>query len=231
MNIARSPLAAPLLLLALGCGCGIGDAIEEAFDTPSTDGPFEIEVQAAEGVDPSQVRAGLFDVRDAGEATGADGTPSPIEANIDVLVSVEGKAKLINQPSDVDRVSFRPVALVEPTADGLLVIDLPESVDDDAGYALVVWVDADGDGALTLSSIEGGSEFARSPSRQFSDRTMALHSIWPVAPEERDDADGQYHAAAAHREDTADGEQVYSDNWIADRELTGWTAALTEPSM
>ena len=231
MNTARSLLAAPLLLLALGSGCGIGDALDEAFDSPSTDGPFEIEARVAAGVDPSQVRAGLFDVRDTSEATAVDGTRAAVEANIDILVSVEGKAKLINQPASVETVVFRPVELIEPSADGLLVVDLPETADEDAGYALVVWVDADGDGALTLSSVEGNSEFARSPSREFSERTMALHSIWPVAPEQRDDADGLYHAAAGHREDTPDGEQVYSDNWIADRELTGWTVTLSEPTM
>ncbi len=231
MNTAHSLLPAPLLLLALGPGCGIRDAIDEAFDTPSTDGPFEIETRVADGVDPSQVRAGLFDVRDAGEATAVDGTRGAVEANIDILVSVEGKAKLINQPTSVDTVVFRPVALIEPTADGRLVVDLPETAEEDAGYALVVWVDADGDRALTLSTVEGNSEFARAPSREFSNRTMALYSIWPVDPEQRDDADGLYHAAAGHREDTADGEQVYSDNWIADRELTAWTVSVSASSM
>lgn len=229
MNIARSLLTPPLLFLAVGCG--IGDAIEETFESPSTDGPFEIDVRAADEVDATLVRAGLFDIRDTGEATAPDGTPGAVEADIDILVSVEGKAKLINAPSSVDTVRFRPVELLVPTTDGELVVDLPDTAEEDAGYVLVVWVDEDGDGALTLSSIDGNSEFARAPSRVFSDRTMALHSIWPVSPDERDDADGLYHAAAATREDTDDGEQVYRDNWIADHELAGWTVSLRASAM
>ncbi len=231
MNVARSCFTASLFLLALGSGCGLSGALDEAFGAPSTDGPFEIEVQTADGVAPSQVRAGLSDVRDAGQTLGPDGTPEPIHANTDMLVPVNGKAKLINQPTDVDTVAFHPIAVVEPEADGRLLVGLPEAVEDDAGYALVVWVDADVDGALTLSTVDGESEFARAPSRAFSDRTMALYSIWPVDPEARDDADGLYHAAAADRQDDADGDPVYSDNWIADHELSGWTVELSAPSM
>lgn len=233
MFAARSLLAAPLLLVAIGSGCAlwqIDDAIEDALESPSTSGPFEIEARLGDGLDPSLVRAGLFDVDDLGE----DQAGEPIAANIDVLVSVEGKAKLINAPDGVDTVAFRPIALVEPSASGSLVVDLPDVEADDQGYALVVWYDADADGALTLSSREEASEFARAPSRVFPEsdgQTMALHSIWPVAPEDVDDADGTYHAAAATREDTEDGEQVYRDNWVADRELTGWTVELADDSM
>ncbi len=231
MFAARSPFAAPLLLAMLGSGCGLS-AIDDAFiiETPSTDGPFEIDTQVEEGLDPSLVRAGLFDVNVPGEDEAGD----DVDALIDILVSRDGKAKLEDAPEGIETVIFEPIELVEPGPDGQLVVALPEAEHDEQLLTLVVWYDADGDGALTLSSIEGASEFARAPSRVFPEsdgRTMALYSIWPVRSDEREYHEGTHRAQAATEEVDDEGVRFYTDNWIANRELSGWTVELSNDSM
>ena len=216
MNLLRRSFAVALLS-SLASGCVI--ELDDAFDTPSTDGPFEIQVELAQGLDPTLVRAGLFD------ESATDGQGLSIEAELDVLVSVEGKAKLdgAQRPGTVH---FKPLELLSPNADGSLVVQLPGEADEDDGFRLVVWYDEDGDGLLSLDA-DGTGEFGRAPSRIFPEsegRTMVLTDIWANHADDPD-PEGKWVASASLRDDSGE-KPSYEENWIADRELTGWTVRI-----
>ncbi len=215
MNVFRCSFALALLS-SLACGCVID--LDDAFDTPSTDGPFEIQVDVEQGLDPTLVRAGLFD------ETATDEQGAPIEAELDVLVSVEGKAKL----DDADRpgtVYFKPLEMLSPDAAGSMVVPLPGEAAEDDGFRLIVWYDEDGDGLLSLDE-DGTGEFARAPSRIFpkEGQTMVLTDIWANHADDTD-PEGKWVASAALRDDSGE-KPSYHENWIADRELTGWTVSI-----
>jgi hypothetical protein len=194
--------------------------------TPTTDGPFEVRVSVNEGLDLSKVRAGLFAFDSEAEYRALDGSTSWELDSFDVLASRKGKAKLTSMPSDLESISFVPEIEYELDADGNFVATLPELAEPDAAYRIVVWYDADNDGMMDLT-LRGPSEFARTPGRIFPEnegREMFLSSI--DREEIIEAGGGAWRAEAIGASTGDDGETLYHNNLIADRELTDWTVEI-----
>lgn len=207
----------------LAPGCLLDD---DLFNSPTTDGPFEVRVSVNEGLELSKVRAGAFAYFSEAEYRSLDGLSEMVEDSFDVLASRKGKAKLHSMPSNLESISFAPQIEYEIDADGTFIAELPETADPEAAYRIVIWYDADDDGRMDLT-LRGQSEFARTPGRVFPDsegREMYLDTV--DRQDEIEANGGAWSAEAIAASVDEDGETVYHTNRIADRELTDWTAEI-----
>jgi len=197
------------LMAGTGCFVNLADDLENAVEQLELEDPFEAEL-TVEGVETGNVRAGLFVATSDAELVASDGTTSA--GSVDLDVDWAGEGRIDAYMAGATAATVQPLQAGQIDGDHV-VFTLPE-LSADTDLVAVIWVDADGDGALDLST-DAASEAARTIVR---DHDGAPHYL---AHYSYDAADGNYSATAV-----GDADGTTSNLVLSRDQLKGWSVAL-----
>lgn len=216
-----------VLSLLLFSACAVDEA-ETPFE-PTFDGPFEVQVQVAEGIDASRIRCGLFYAVAAPAEVTRDGMTTEELAEFWIFQE-SGGAVMAPGPVIFDSAAFTPVIEYTCNDAGPTLVQLPTNYAQTDDYVPIVWYDANDDGRLDIANV-GMTESAKAPGRVYPKLPGMrgfLASIFPTT--DRANADGPWEARALSA-GLEDGNFVAASSTVLADELTDWSVLIEETTI